>query len=455
MQGTARPDPRAIRFGAAGPLRGNIAVPGDKSISHRALMVAAVAEGRSSIRGLCDGVDLSATVEALRAFGVPIHRDGATCLVDGVGAAGLRAPETALDMGNSGTSARLLMGLIASRPITARLIGDESLCRRPMDRVIAPLRRIGARIEPAPGDRLPLTIAGTASARPIRHETAVASAQVKSALLLAALNIPGETVITEAIPTRDHGELMLRHFGAPITIERSGGAHISLSGPARLQARPVDVPRDISAAAFPLVAALIVPGSDVRIERLVLNPMRAGLLTVLARMGADLRIEITGSAQGEPVGTVTARHSRLRGGDLFGDPASADLVAATIDEFPIFFIAAAFAHGRTRVSGLSELRVKESDRIAAMAAGLSAIGASVEQSRDGLVITGSNGAPLAGGATIDPALDHRVAMAFAVAGLHCIEPVTVNDMSVVRTSFPGFANILAALGADPQAMAPC
>ncbi len=445
-----------MRFAACGPLRGSAAVPGDKSISHRALIIAAMAEGRSRIAGLSDGTDLLSTAAALRELGVSIAQDGAEWTVDGVGPAGLRQPETVLYMGNSGTSARLLMGVAAAHPITAEFTGDASLRRRPMDRVIAPLRELGAQVDAAPGDRLPLTLRGAARPRPIHHRTNVASAQVKSALLLAALNTPGETVIAEPVPTRNHSEVMLRHFGAPLTIEPHGtGVRLGVMGPVRLEPRQLRVLGDFSAAAFLLVAALIVRGSEVRVEELVLNPMRIGLLTLLRQMGADLSIEIGDKVQGEPTGAVTARYSRLAGGSFFSSPTAPMLIASAIDEFPIFFIAAAFASARTEVTGLSELRVKESDRISAMAAGLRAIGALVEEREDGLAITGSGGAPLAGGATIDPGLDHRVAMAFAVAGLHCREPVTVADMSPVRSSFPGFASVLAALGARPEGIGSC
>ncbi|HEX8442107.1 MAG TPA: 3-phosphoshikimate 1-carboxyvinyltransferase [Allosphingosinicella sp.] len=445
-----------MRFAACGPLRGVAAVPGDKSISHRALIIASVADGRSSIAGLSDGADLLSTAGALRALGASIAQNGKEWIVDGVGPAGLRSPEGVLDMGNSGTSARLLMGLVASHPIEASFTGDASLRTRPMDRVIGPLRRMGALVNAEPGDRLPLTLRGAARPQPVRHETRIASAQVKSALLLAALNTPGETAVAEAVPTRNHTELMLRHFGAPVRIDLHGtGVRVGITGPISVEPRQVRILGDFSAAAFLLVAALIVPGSEVRVEALVLNPMRTGLFTLLRRMGADLSMEVSGEMQGEPIGAVTARHSRLVGGSFFTGPSAPMLIASAIDEFPIFFIAAAFASGGTEVTGLSELRVKESDRISAMAAGLRAIGANVEERGDGLAIAGSGGDALAGGATIDPGLDHRVAMAFAVAGLHCREPVTIADMSPVRTSFPGFARALAEIGANPEEIGSC
>jgi 3-phosphoshikimate 1-carboxyvinyltransferase len=430
---------RPAAFGASPPLRGTARVPGDKSMSHRALMIAAMARGRSRIEGLSEGEDVRATAAALRAMGVAIARDGAAWTVDGVGTGCLLQPQGALDMGNSGTSTRLLMGLAASHPMTATFTGDASLSRRPMARVIAPLRRIGAGIEASPGGRLPLTVRGLCPAVPRVHRMAVASAQVKSALLLAGLNTPGVTRIVEPIPTRDHSERMLKAFGADI---RLAGDEIALRGEAELMPQRVDIPADPSAAAFALVAALIVPGSEVLVEGVGLNPGRTGLFAVLAEMGADLRIDNRREAGGEPVGDATARHSRLRGVDV-----PPEIAPSMIDEFPILFVAAAFAEGTTRTAGLAELRVKESDRLAVMAAGLRTIGARVDEQADGLVVAGSGGDPLSGGGPIDPRLDHRIALSFAVAGLACRQPVTVADMTPADTSFPGFAAMLAGLAA--------
>lgn len=423
-----------MRFSASAPLRGDARIPGDKSISHRALMLAAMARGRSLIAGLSQGADVRSTAAALRAMGVRIERGGREWTVDGVGTGGLLQPETALDLGNSGTSARLLMGLVASHPIAAAFTGDASLSARPMGRVIRPLSRLGADIAASPGGRLPLLVRGACPAVPLEHRLEVASAQVKSALLLAALNTPGVTRVIEPVPTRDHSERMLRAFGAEIAVE---GERIALRGEAELRPCEVAVPGDPSAAAFPLVAALLVPGSEVRIANVGVNPGRAGLFQVLREMGADLEMSNRRDAGAEPVADLVARTSRLRGVEV-----PPGLAPAMIDEFPILFVAAAFAQGTTRTRGLGELRVKESDRLAAMAEGLRAIGARVEEQDDGLIIQGSGGDPLPGGATIDPRLDHRIAMAFAVAGLHCRRPVTLADMSAADTSFPGFAAMI-------------
>ncbi|MEA3061174.1 MAG: 3-phosphoshikimate 1-carboxyvinyltransferase [Sphingomonadales bacterium] len=426
-----------MQFSASAPLRGEARIPGDKSISHRALMTAAMARGRSRIAGLSEGADVRSTASALRAMGVRIERDGAGWTVDGVGTGGLLQPETALDLGNSGTSARLLMGLVASHPIAAVFTGDGSLSARPMARVIRPLFRLGADIAASPGGRLPLLVRGACPAVPLEHRMEVASAQVKSAILLAALNTPGMTRVIEPVPTRDHSERMLKAFGAEIAVE---GERITLRGEAELRPRDVAVPADPSAAAFPLVAALLVPGSEVRTENVGVNPGRAALFEVLREMGADLELSNRRETGGEAVADLAVRASRLRGVDV-----PPELAPAMIDEFPILFVAAAFAEGTTRTRGLGELRVKESDRLAAMTEGLRAIGARVEAQEDGLAIHGSGGEPLAGGATIDPRLDHRVAMAFAVAGLHCRRPVTIADMSAADTSFPGFAALLEGL----------
>ncbi|HEX8222763.1 MAG TPA: 3-phosphoshikimate 1-carboxyvinyltransferase [Allosphingosinicella sp.] len=433
----AKSGPLPTAFGASGPLRGTARVPGDKSISHRALICAAMAVGQSRIEGLSEGSDVAATAAALRAMGVRIARDGDGCAVDGVGVGGLLQPEAALDLGNSGTSARLLAGLAASHPITATFTGDPSLSRRPMERVAAPLRRIGAEVTAAPGGHLPMTVRGLCPAVPRSHRLDLPSAQVKTALLLAALNIPGVTRIVEPVATRDHGERLLDFFGADIARD---GETIEIRGEAGLTPRRLAIPGDPSAAAFLAAAALIVPGSDIGIECVGVNPGRTGLFDLLAEMGAGLAFSGARELAGEPVADLRIRHSPLRGIDV--PPAIAPRM---IDEFPIFFVLAAFAQGRTRTRGLAELRVKESDRLAAMAAGLRAIGARVEEKEDGLEIHGSGGEPLAGGATVDPRLDHRVAMSFAVAGLHSNQPVSVAGMSTADTSFPGFAALLGRL----------
>ncbi len=417
-------------------------MPGDKSISHRALMFSALAVGRSRISGLLEGEDVLATAAALRAMGARIAREAeGIWTVDGVGVGGLLQPGQALDMGNSGTSARLLMGLIASHPITATLIGDASLSRRPMARVIAPLSAMGADFQASPGDRLPLMVRGACPAVPIAYRLPVASAQVKSAVLLAGLNTPGITRVIEPVPTRDHSERMLAGFGARLTIGEEARARvIEIAGEAELRPQEIVVPGDPSSAAFFLVAATIVPGSDVTITGVGLNPTRAGLIAVLRLMGADIAEENPREMGGEPVADLRVRHAPLTGIEV-----PPELAPSMIDEYPALFVAAAFASGITRALGAEELRVKESDRIAAMAEALGAIGARVTEARDGLVIEGSGGAPLAGGATIATRLDHRIAMSLAVAALHCRAPVTLDDAAPVATSFPGFFAALDAL----------
>lgn len=426
--------PRPTVFQASGPLRGTIRVPGDKSISHRALICAAMARGRSRIEGLSEGGDVRSTAAALQAMGVRIAREGSAWTVDGVGPGGLLQPERALDMGNSGTSVRLLMGLVATHPIAAAFTGDPSLSSRPMERVSAPLRRIGAEVIAAPGGRLPLTVRGLCPAAPLTHRMDVPSAQVKSALLLAALNIPGLTRIVEPVPTRDHSERILKLFGADVEAE---GGEILLRGEAELKPQRLNVPGDASAAAFLAVAALIVPGSELRIEGVGVNPLRTGFYEILMEMGADLAFENSRDRSGEPVADLVVRHSRLKAVDV-----PPELAPRMIDEYPIFFAAAAFADGVSSASGLGELRFKESNRIAAMVPGIDRIAPKAEDRGDTVFIRGFPGGPLAGGLTIDPRLDHRIAMSFAVAGLHCREPVTISDMSAADTSFPGFAALL-------------
>jgi 3-phosphoshikimate 1-carboxyvinyltransferase len=433
---------------AAPPLRGTVTVPGDKSISHRALMLSALAVGESRIEGLLEGEDVLATAAAMRAMGAEVicGEDG-RWTVHGVGVGGLMQPATALDMGNSGTSTRLLMGLIASHPITATLIGDASLSRRPMGRVIDPLSAMGADFSAGPGGRLPLTMRGLCPAVPIHYRLPVASAQVKSAVLLAGLNTPGTTRVTEPIPTRDHSERMLRGFGADIAVETEadGTRIISITGETELKPQTLVVPGDPSSAAFPIIAALITPGSEIKVTNVGMNPTRAGLFTLLKQMGADLMITNAREVGGEPVADLVARHSVLTGIDV-----PPDVAPSMIDEFPIFFVAASFAHGRTTTSGLDELRVKESDRLTLMAKGLARIGVRVEESEDGLVIDGTGGEPLGGGnsvPTIAAELDHRIAMSFAIAGLATRGGLVIDDMSPVATSFPTFMGLMRGLGA--------
>ncbi|MGV1683424.1 3-phosphoshikimate 1-carboxyvinyltransferase [Sphingopyxis sp. NJF-3] len=441
------PDPTPRRFSASPPLTGRIAIPGDKSISHRALMLSALAVGTSRVTGLLEGHDVLATAAAMRAMGANIERTGEGAWnIDGVGVGSLLQPTGALDMGNSGTSTRLLMGLVASHPITVTFTGDASLSGRPMGRVIDPLSQMGADISASPGAKgtrtLPLMVRGLAPAIPLAYRLPMASAQVKSAVLLAGLNTPGITEVIEPVPTRDHSERMLRGFGADLSVETDadGTRHIRLHGEAELKPQAIVVPGDPSSAAFFIVAALLVPGSDVTIANVGLNPTRAGLVEVLQAMGGDITLLDAREVGGEPVADLRVRHSVLKGIEV--DPAVAP---SMIDEYPILFVAAALAEGRTVTTGLDELRVKESDRLAVMAAGLAAIGARVEESEDGLIIEGSGGAPLAGGATIAGHLDHRICMSFAIAGLVSKAPVTIDDMAPVATSFPNFEALLEGL----------
>ena len=439
------PSSHALSLRAAGPLRGDVTVPGDKSISHRALMLGALAVGETVIDGLLEGEDVLSTAAALRAMGAEITRSAAgRWHVHGVGVGGLLQPRQALDMGNSGTSTRLLMGLLASHRVTATFIGDASLSARPMARVTAPLSLMGAQFTTAPGSRLPLTMTGCCPALPLRYVLPVASAQVKSAVLLAGLNAPGRTTVVEAIPTRDHSERMLAGFGAELSIaDTSEGRAITVTGEAELRPQQLTVPGDISAAAFLLVAALIVPGSRVTVRGVGINPTRDGLLKGLKLMGAELIVVPRGQVGGEPVADITAV-----AGPLTGIEVPPELAPTMIDEYPILFVAAAFAQGRTVLRGIAELRVKESDRIAAMAAGLAACGVAVEELPDGLIVTGSGGEAVPGGATVAAQLDHRIAMSFAVLGLNAWRSVIVDDARPIATSFPGFSDRLRDLGAE-------
>ena len=434
-----------MTFSAASALSGKVTVPGDKSISHRSLMLSALAVGESRVEGLLEGEDVLATAAAMRAMGADIARDAdGIWHIHGVGVGGLLQPETALDMGNSGTSTRLLMGLLASQDLTVTFTGDASLSKRPMARVTEPLARMGASFTTSPGDRLPLTMRGACPAVPLDYRLPVASAQVKSAILLAGLNTPGITRIVEPVPTRDHSERMLRGFGADLSVETQadGTRIITLVGEAELQPQQIVVPGDPSSAAFPMVAALLVPGSQVRIDNVGLNTTRAGLIDLLREMGGDIAIVNAREVGGEPVGDLVVTASTLYA--VKPDPARAP---SMIDEYPVAFIAAALATGRSVFRGLEELRVKESDRIATMAAGLRAIGVTVEELDDGIIIEGSGGAPLAGGGPIATKLDHRIAMSFAVAGLVSTGGVTIDDMRPVATSFPTFTTLLTTIGA--------
>ncbi|HKX23240.1 MAG TPA: 3-phosphoshikimate 1-carboxyvinyltransferase [Rhizorhapis sp.] len=439
------PSAQPRSFTKAPPLSGTISVPGDKSISHRSLMLSALAVGESRVEGLLEGEDVLATAAAMRAMGADILRgDDGVWRIHGVGVGGLLQPGQALDMGNSGTSTRLLMGLLASHALTATFIGDASLSKRPMGRVIEPLSAMGAEFTASPGGRLPLTMRGLCPAVPIEYRLPVASAQVKSAILLAGLNTPGITRVIEPVPTRDHSERMLAGFGARLDVDiaSDGVRTISLEGEAELKPQHIVVPGDPSSAAFPMVAALLVPGSRIIIENVGLNDTRAGLVELLREMGGGIEIINAREAGGEPVGDLVVTATALKAAEP--DPAR---VPSMVDEFPIAFIAAAMAKGRSIFRGLEELRVKESDRITAMAEGLRLIGVEVEELEDGLVIEGRDGDPFPGGGPISTRLDHRIAMSFAVAGLVSSKVVMVDDMRPVATSFPGFVTLLETLGA--------
>jgi 3-phosphoshikimate 1-carboxyvinyltransferase len=425
-----------------------VTVPGDKSISHRALMFGALAVGLTEIAGLLEGEDVLATASALRAMGAGIERiaDG-IWRVDGVGVGGLGEPEDVLDLGNSGTSARLLLGMLATHRLTAFVTGDGSLRRRPMRRVIDPLSQFGARFVAREGGRLPLAVTGAAGPVPIEYRLPVPSAQVKSAVLLAGLNTPGVTTVIENEPSRDHTERMLRHFGATIRVadEPGAGRRISVEGQPELIAAPVIVPGDPSSAAFPLVAALIVPGSEIRVANVGLNPSRTGLFSSLVEMGADIAFENRREAGGEPVADL-----HVRAGVLTGIEVPPGRAPSMIDEYPILAVAAAYAEGATAMRGIGELRVKESDRIAMMAAGLIACGVGVEEEPEGLIVAGTARANhrVAGGGLVRTHGDHRIAMSCLVLGLGAEQAVAVDEPGMIATSFPGFGELMAGLGAE-------
>lgn len=428
----------------AAALGGTARLPGDKSISHRALLIGAAAVGETAISGLLEAEDVLGTATALRALGVEIDRDAdGVWRVQGVGAGGLREPDTVLDLGNSGTGVRLLMGLCATCPITATFTGDASLRGRPMGRVAAPLAGFGARFSGRAEGRLPLTLTGAAHPMAIDYALPVASAQVKSAILLAALNAAGETRIVEPVASRDHTEIMLRHFGLPLRREArpDGGVEIALAGGTEFAGREIVVPADPSSAAFPLVAALIVPGSELRLPGVGVNPLRTGLFDSLTEMGATILRENPRRQSGEDVADLTVRAGPLRGIDV---PAAR--APAMIDEYPILAVAAACAEGRTRFAGIGELRVKESDRLAAIAQGLAACGVAVEEGPDWLAIEGCGGPP-PGGATVATGLDHRIAMSFLVLGMASASAVGVDDAAPIATSFPAFVSLMNGLGA--------
>lgn len=434
-------------------LTGTIRVPGDKSISHRSLIFGTLAVGRTEVEGLLEAEDVLNTMAAMRALGATITHHagpGGRVSIDGVGVGALSEPDRVLDMGNSGTAARLLVGLVATHPITTFFTGDASLVKRPMARVTDPLSRMGASFHSRRGElgtgRLPMMVEGAELAVPIEYRLPVASAQVKSAIMLAGLNTPGETTVIEAVPTRDHTENMLRHFGAAptITTDSDGATRIAVTGQQELVAADIKVPTDPSSAAFPIVAALIRPGSDVTIEAVGMNARRTGLILTLKEMGGQIDILNERIEAGEPVADL-----RVRGSVLEGIEVPASRAADMIDEYPVLSVAASCAKGTTYMPGLHELRVKESDRLAMMATGLAACGVDLDEGEDSLTIRGT-GQPPKGGATVATALDHRIAMSFLVLGLASDEPVTVDDATPIATSFPSFAKLMIQLGAKLQ-----
>lgn len=444
MSGHGTPIPMVSK--ACGPLSGVADVPGDKSISHRSLILGALAVGETVVTGLLEGEDVLDTARAMRAFGAEVTRDeDGTWRVRGVGVGGFAEPENVIDCGNSGTGVRLIMGSMATTPISATFTGDASLNKRPMARVTDPLALFGTQAVGRAGGRLPMTLVGAADPVPVRYTVPVPSAQVKSAVLLAGLNAPGQTVVIEKEATRDHTERMLAGFGAEISTEETDkGRVITLTGQPELKPQVIAVPRDPSSAAFPVCAALITPGSDVLVPGIGLNPTRAGLFTTLREMGADLAYENLREEGGEPVADLRARYSP----GMKGVGVPPERAASMIDEYPVLSVVAANATGMTEMTGVKELRVKESDRIEAMASGLRACGVSVEDGPDWWTVTGEGPGTVPGGATCASHLDHRIAMSFMVLGMSTKAPVRVDDGTPIATSFPIFEPLMAALGAD-------
>ena len=429
----------------SGPLTGEAHVPGDKSISHRSLILGALSVGTTTIKGLLEGDDVLDTAKAMRVFGATVtkHAPG-NWSVDGVGVGGFCEPDTVIDCGNSGTGVRLIMGAMATHPICATFTGDASLNKRPMARISDPLALFGAQTYGRSGGRLPMTIIGAETPTPVRYEVPVPSAQVKSAVLFAGLNTPGKTVVIEQEATRDHTERMLRGFGAEISVQiTDAGREITLTGQPELQPQDITVPRDPSSAAFPVCAALITEGSDVLVPNIGLNPTRSGLFTTLREMGADLEYENERVEGGEPVADLRARFSP----NMRGIEVPPERAASMIDEYPILSVVAAYAQGDTVMRGVKELRVKESDRIDAMATGLRANGIAVEDGADWWIVSGCGAQAVPGGATCASHLDHRIAMSFLILGMASKNPVSIDDGSPIATSFPIFESLMAALGA--------
>ncbi|SNR33551.1 3-phosphoshikimate 1-carboxyvinyltransferase [Puniceibacterium sediminis] len=436
----------------SGPLKGEAHVPGDKSISHRSLILGAMAVGETHITGLLEGQDVIDTGRAMRAFGAEVtDHGGGVWTVQGVGVGGFSEPDNVIDCGNSGTGVRLIMGAMATSPITATFTGDASLNKRPMARVTDPLALFGTQAFGRSGGRLPMTILGARDPLPVRYTVPVPSAQVKSAVLLAGLNAPGETVVIEQEATRDHSERMLAGFGAEISTEvTEEGRVITLQGQPELKPQTIIVPRDPSSAAFPVCAALVVEGSDVLVPNIGLNPTRAGLFTTLQEMGADLTFENLREEGGEPVADLRARFSP----DMKGIEVPPERAASMIDEYPVLSVVAAFASGDTVMRGVKELRVKESDRIDAMATGLRANAVTVKDGEDWWVVTGNGPGSVAGGETVQSHLDHRIAMSFLILGMAAQKPVSVDDGGPIATSFPIFEPLMTSLGARIERTGP-
>jgi 3-phosphoshikimate 1-carboxyvinyltransferase len=425
----------------SGPLSGRIRVPGDKSISHRALMLGALSTGETTIEGLLEAADVLSTAKVLQLLGIPIRKENTYWYVKGRGVGGLARPDQILDFGNSGTSVRLMMGILAGHDFPSELTGDESLCRRPMGRVLKPLRQMGLMVADSSDDTLPLTVIGTSDLIPIDYEMTVASAQVKSAILLAGLHAPGRTTVIEPAPTRDHTERMLIHFGADLKIEEGGaGKAIAITGDQELAGQKVSVPGDPSSAAFLAGAALIKPGSEIVIENVLVNPTRIGFYETLIEMGGDITFENQREITGEPVADIVVRSSTLHGVTV---PAAR--APKMIDEYPCLAAIAAVAEGETKLEGLAELRVKESDRLSKTADGLSACGIANRIEVDDLIVAGSGDVP--GGALIETDMDHRIAMSFLMLGVRAQNPITVDDISMVETSFPQFVDLMSKIGA--------
>ena len=443
MSGHATPIPMIAR--KSGPLRGRAEVPGDKSISHRSLILGALAVGETKVTGLLEGQDVLDTAKAMRAFGAEVLRHGeGSWSVFGVGVGGFAEPADVIDCGNSGTGVRLIMGCMATSPLTATFTGDASLRKRPMGRVTDPLAMFGAQAFGRNGGRLPMTVVGAANPVPVRYTVPVPSAQVKSAVLLAGLNAPGQTVVIEKEPTRDHSERMLRGFGAELSVEKTGDGHvITLTGQPELKAQTVAVPRDPSSAAFPVCAALIVEGSDILVPGVSQNLTRNGLYTTLVEMGGNIEFQNPREEGGEPVADLRVRFSALKGIEV-----PVERAASMIDEYPVLSVVAACAEGTTIMRGVKELRVKESDRIDAMARGLEAMGVRVEEDEDTLTVHGMGADGVPGGGTAKTHIDHRIAMSFLVLGLAAEKPVNIDDGSPIATSFPVFESLMVSLGAD-------